>query len=129
MALYVLENYWIAGYAEGETGQVALTGRRPRGRRIIYPDELDPLPVVLEAPEPLPSLEVAEAALIEAKAALETAIRTKAEKQQAKERAEAIATLRTALGHAQAQYNAAREREDAIIKRLRDEDELWLLAA
>ncbi len=133
MSRYVAEGYWQTGYAEGETGQVALHGRKPRGRRIIYPDELDPF-VPVEAPkvieiEPLPSLERAKAALVEAKQALEAAVEAREAARQAKERAEAIKALETALGQAQARYDAAQEAENGLIQRLREEDDFFLLAA
>lgn len=113
--------------------QTGLHGRKVRGRRIIYPDELDPFvpakaPKVIEI-EPLPSLERAKAALVEAKQALDLAIAAKEAARQAKERAKAIKALETAMGQAQARYDAAQEAENGLIQRLRDEDEFFLLAA
>ena len=112
--------------------QTGLHGRKVRGRRIIYPDEIEIIPV--EAPkvieiEPLPSLERAKVALAEAKQALESVLRAKEAAIQAKQRAKAINALEVALGEAQARYDAAMEAENAIIQRLRDDDDFFLLAA
>lgn len=111
---------------DGTGGTQSLHGRRVRGRRVIYPDEL---PAVIEAPkqwpEELPSLAPVAAKLAEAKAALNTAIKARDEAKRAKERA----ALEAALAEAQGRYNEAKGREDAIIRMLRDEDEFWLIAA
>lgn len=133
MSLYVVEDYWIVDYAEGETGYVpvALHGRKPRGRRVVFPDELPPVVELLPVPvvEPLPSLVVAQRTLAEARTALEAVKVARIEAQERKERRKAIDALSALIDAAQARYEAALAAEALIIRRLRDEDELFLLAA
>jgi len=107
-----------------------LSGRKPRGRKVVFEDEL-PAPVFVPAPviEPLPSLATARAAIVDARAALEAVKIARIEAQERKERQRAIDSLSVELSAAQARYNAAREAEARIVRRLRDEDELFLLAA
>lgn len=109
-------------------GVTHLHGRRLRGRRIIYPDELPP-PAEVAAIEPLPTLERARALVIETKRALEVAQVAQQQAQERKAKARALRLLTGELDAVQARYEAALNAERAVIRRLHDDDEFMLLAA
>ncbi len=103
--------------------------RRIRGRRIIFPDELDPVPEIVPVP-PKPSIpwqaivaeeRAATARIEQAIARVETGF---AEAKQKK----ALDRLRTAHSEAVAELREAERAERAWIERLHEEDELLLLA-
>lgn len=101
------------------------------GKRVRFEDELPPQPVKVEAPkvEPLPSLDAARAAIADARRAVEA---VRIARRQAKERAdrqEAITALSAEYERALTLLREARDAEARIIRRLRDEDELFFLAA
>ena len=85
-----LDDIGFDAVATATSSTPALHGRKPRGKRVIYKDEIDLLPVIpVETVkiEPLPSLERAKVVLAEAKQALESVLRAKEAAIQAKQRA------------------------------------------
>lgn len=106
-----------------------LHGRR-RGKRVRFEDEL-PQPVKVEAPqvEPLPSLDVARAAIADARRAVEAVRIARRQAKERAERQEAINALSVEYERALTLFRQARDAEAQIIRRLRDEDELFFLAA
>lgn len=133
MTAYVVSDYWLEGYCEGDGATESpqnLHGRKVRGRRVIYPDELPPVVEVAPEPEPEPvTLDEARVATVAARTALEVVRIARIEAQERKERQQAIDALSAQIALAEARYEAARRAEAQIVRRLHDEDELFLLAA
>lgn len=100
-----------------------------RGRQVKFADEL-PEPAALDqAPAPLPSLEVARAAIADARRAVEA---VRIARRQAKERAdrqEAINALSVEYQRALGALSAARDSETRIMRRMQDDEDAFFLAA
>lgn len=104
-----------------------LRGRR-RGKRVRFEDEL-PQPIKVTAPEPLPSLDAARAAITDARRAVEAVRIARRQAKEREERQEALAALSAEYERALTLLREARDAEARIIQRLRDEDEWFFLAA
>ena len=127
----------LLALVEEESVTVApLHGRRVRGRRVYFPDELDPVVEAETAQQAVNDVEVPtlpslapiaaqiEAAKLEAQAFL---ARIAAERKARAEEA-ALAALMAKFDAVMEGIEAYKAREALIVQRLRDEDELILLA-
>lgn len=119
--------------AAGELGAAATTalhGKKLRRRkRLVFEDELPPQTVELPKIEPLPSLETARAAIIEARRALEGVKTARKQVAEREAKAKAVAALELKQASAERALQEAIDAERAIIRRLRDDEEFMLLAA
>jgi hypothetical protein len=109
-----------------------LTGRPLRGKRIVFPDELDPLvpdnePVAAELPREtiLPVF----VAVVEAQTRLDAAQAEMEAQQRSQAIGRELRRVTAAYQAALSDYEQSKERERRHIERLRADDEFWLMAA
>lgn len=119
---------------EGGTAVRPLHGRKLRGKRVYFPDELDPIiaPEVVQAAiaaVELPQIRELADKIEQAKRQAEVLFAKLAKEREAKARQQRLDALADQIELVVSEMEATKAREQAWIARLRDEDDFFFLAA